>query len=323
MEKVIHVTERSTFKQCRRLWDYQYKQGLQHPTDRIDARWIGKGVHFALAEYYRGNDWKTYLDGWFEIKIEEHVQQTPLTADTSAKIEEIKTLVNAMLKGYELYAEEKDDFEVIGTEIALSVPIPGTDGGFLAGTIDMIVRRHGKLWVFDHKTFASFADPVSLELDDQMTAYLWLVWRTYGEMPAGAVYNQLRKKIPAEPMLLKDGTRLSKDKSIDTTTAKYLEAINRNGFNPDDYEDILDKISLNEFFRREVIPRNPHELETFEEFLTFECLDMINPMIPLYPNATRDCTYCDYQTLCKSQNEKGDTESLKNNLYVVDFERRL
>lgn len=322
--KIIHVTERQQFKACRRAWNYSYKEGLQRPFDHMDARWFGKGAHVALAAFHSQDlrGWPVAFEAWLEAKIDEHAKVMPLNPEDYRKVEELKTLLEGMMDGYNDFAEANDDFTVLGVEVPLSVKVPGTNV-ILAGTVDMIVRRKGKLWVVDHKTYASFADPEALLLDDQMTAYLWMVWKTYGEMPAGAIYNQLRKKLPATPMLLKDGKRLSQDKSIDTTREVYLQAIHDNGFNEADYADILEKIGLNEFFRRETIPRNQNELLSFEENLVPEAREMTSKSTFLYPNATRDCVYCDYRTICKAQNERGDVDSLKANLFVVEHGRRI
>lgn len=152
-----------------------------------------------------------------------------------------------------------------------------------------------------------------------MTAYLWLVWQEYKEHPYGAIYNQLRKKIPCEPSLLKDGKRLSKDKSVDTTYEKYLEAIILNGFDQDDYSDILVKLASEErFYLRELIARNRKELYSFETNLVKEYRDMTNPKLFIYPNPTSDCVYdCSFRTLCKVENECGDVQGIKETMYKV------
>jgi len=308
----VHVTERSTFKFCRRQWRYAYRDNLTSRNSPHHALWIGQGVHIALAAYYRGDDPMQSLDQWFWSEL--GPDQSP---EEQREAEETKLLMTTMIVGYLEFAKTTDDFEVIAVETPLSARIRGTHAT-LVGTLDLLVRRRGRLWVVDHKTCASFADPLALELDDQMTAYLWLVAQIYGEVPAGAVYNQLRKKIPAEPMLLQSGMRLSKDKSVDTTPEKYLAAIRQYGFNEVDYEDILASLKQNEFFKRELIARNSRELESFGKFLVDECREMLSVRTSLYPNPTRDCSWgCSYRVLCKSDSEGGDTDALKSTLYEV------
>lgn len=312
---VIHVTERARFKGCRRSWHFQDKECLQRPVDRMDARWIGRGIHAGLAGYYLGKDPIVSFHDWLDAKLSQSEHDATV-------LEEIVTLVGGILLGYIEYARANDSFDVVAVEESFTVPIPGTRNR-LVGTLDLVVRDRGKLWVIDHKSVRTFVSPDTLDLDDQMTAYLYLVWKHFGEMPKGAIYNQLRKKLPVEPLLLKSGQALSRDKSIDTTTEKYLAAIRAHGFDSEEYADILEKVACNEFFRREIIPRNTNELQTFEENLVFESREMASKQTPIYPNPSRDCIYCDYIQLCKAQNERGDVESLKKALFVVEAGRRL
>lgn len=319
----IHVTERATFKTCRRMHEFQYRRFLKTPGDAVNASWVGRAVHAGLAGYYRGDPILSGFLSWLDRKLTLE-RRGSLMPEESRKIEEMTDLITQILLGYVSFAQTRDDFDIISVEQPLRVRVPGTQA-YLVGTLDLVVRhrRTGKLWVYDHKTKTSFDDPLRLELDDQMTAYLWLVWQTYKEMPAGAVYNQLRKKVPATPMLVDKGKRLSKDKSIDTTYDKYLEAIHTHGLNPEDYQDILAKVSENHFYYREPIARNKAELLNFTSHLRSECREMRSKATPLYPNPGEHCIYyCDYRILCKAMNEDGDVDSLERSLYVYEPERR-
>ena len=318
---IIHVTERRRFKNCRRAWQYSDKIGLKKIKDDRNALWLGRGVHTALAGYYSGQNEQDAFDEWLEKTVPQPARDAFSTEEFS-RFHEMIDLATTMIAGYIQFAKQSDTFEVISVEKKLSAKIPGTKGT-LVGTIDLLVRQGGRLWVYDHKTCASFIDPQLLDLDDQMTSYLWLVWKTYGEMPAGAVYNQLRKKIPAEPYLLKSGKSLSKDKSIDTTYKKYYDAILTHGFNPEDYEDTLIKIAEKKFYCRELVPRNKNELGNFEQHLVDEYREMASKNTPIYSNPTRDCSWCDYLCLCKAENEGGDVQSLKDGLFVVEPGKRL
>lgn len=319
----IHVTERSTYKTCRRMHDYQYRRGLKPPNDSVNASWIGRGLHAALAGYYRGQDVFSSLQTWLDRKMTPEIRES-LMPEESRKIDEMIHLMTQILLNYLPFAREHDNFDVVSVEQTLRVRVSGTYD-YLLGTPDLLVRdrRTRKLWIYDHKSKTSFDNPLRLELDDQMTAYLWLVWQVYKEMPAGAIYNQLRKKIPAIPALVDRGKRLSKDKSIDTTAEKYQEAILAHGFNLEEYQDILTKLSDNHFFWREPIARNSAELNNFTQQLREECREMRSGATPRYPHSGEHCIYyCDYRILCKAQNESGDVQSLEKALFVYEPERR-
>lgn len=317
----VHVTDRQAFKACRRMWGYRNREHLQPVKESTGALWLGKGIHVGMETYYTGGDAIQGFRSWLDQKVSAD-DISKMWPDEKFKLNEIITLAETMLTRYIDFAKKHDDFEVVDVEKTLRVQVPNTKY-YLVGTLDLLVRRKGKLWIVDHKSYQQFVDPTDLELDDQMTAYMWLVSQVYGEMPGGAIYNQLRKKIPTEPKVLKSGG-LSKDKGIDTTYEKYLEAINTNGLDPNDYQDILEKLKHNQYFKRELIARNANELKTFGLHLTDEVTDMMNPNLPLYPNPTRDCQWrcADYRSLCKCQNEGGDIEYFKDRLYVIEEGRR-
>lgn len=318
---IIHVTERHDFKNCRRLWKYAYKEHLKKPEEPLNALWIGRGLHAGLAEFYRkGNPIKGF-HVWLD-KVLPQPKRDALPMEDFRKLQEIIELCECILNNYITFANQNDSFEVVAVEKPFSAKISGTHAR-LVGTLDLVIRLKNRLWVLDHKSCQTFIDPRNLEIDDQMTSYMWLVWKTFGELPVGAIYNQLRKKLPVEPYLLKSGKSLSKDRSIDTTPEKYLEAIHAHGFNEEDYVEVLEKLALNQFFKRELIARSQQELESFEKHLQDEAREMTSKRTPIYPNPGQFCFWCDYLNLCKAENEGGDVQSLKDALYVVEPGRRL
>ena len=337
---LLHVTERQDFKTCRRMWKYKYVEHLHKNQESQGALWTGRMLHFALAAYYEQvlDDGKhplpkkDYLDlllssadFWLSQKVTPEIRNRlgPLEMST---MNDTINLVNGMLTNYLDTYYMQDKFEVVAVEEPIEVQIPGTNH-FLVGTLDMVVRWKGKLWVLDHKGYKQFADPSALELDDQMTAYCYLLWKKFGEYPAGAIYNELRKSLPCEPMLLKDGKKLSKDKSIDTTPEKYIATIQKHGFDISEYDDILAKLEDNEFFKREIITRNKHELQAWEDNLVLEALDMDRAVKKniMYPSPTKDCSWhcSEYRILCKCENEGGNAAGLKKMCYFVNAERLL
>lgn len=313
----IHVTERDTFKFCRRQWKYAYQENLHPAEEYKGALWIGKGTHYALAEYYKtGRDPIDGFREWLRTKVDPD-EFMMLYDDQQQALEGTVVLIEEMLTGYMDFAQKHDDFKVVAVEFPIRVRIPGSPA-YLVGTLDMVVQRAGKLWVVDHKTYQSFVTAEQLQKDDQMKAYLWLLWQKTGKVPAGAIYNQFRKKIPATPLLLKNGKALSKDKSIDTTAERYRRAIKGYGFEEADYTDLLAYLEGNEFFRREEVAHTKTSLANFTTQLTAEMQDMCNPKAPIYPYIKRDCSWgCSYKMLCDSDDEGGDTQSLKNFHYFV------
>lgn len=307
----IHVTERAMFKRCRRKWKYQNLWELVPKEEVRGALWIGTGIHYGLAEYYRSakDPWEACKE-WLDLKIPElHLES--MWPDDRAQFNETVALMKSILTGYVPFAQQNDDFVVRAVEEPLSVKIPGTRTR-LVGQLDLLVDRKNLLWVCDHKTAAQYIDVQALEMDDQMTAYLWLVKKVYGNIPGGALYNQLRKKIPALPTQLASGG-LSKKKNVDTTYEIYMQAINELGLDAGDYEDILEFLrnKPDGFYRREYVARSRYELEHFADNLTQEARTMSSKLTPLYPSPTRDCVWdCQYRDLCLCETTGGHVEGL-------------
>lgn len=311
----IHATERTAFKTCRQYWDFAYIRGLTSLKVSTGPSWFGIGIHYALATYYRDQmlkqvvrEPKDIFTTWFYQQFTQD-EWNALYIDEQDRLADMLKLGVSMMTDYVPWSQLHDNFEVLGVEVPLRYEVlPGVD---LVGSLDLLVRdkRTGKLWVVDHKTCASFIDPEALVFDDQMMTYLWLVWKVYDEIPGGALYSMLRKQVPVEPMVVYGGTALSKAKSIDTTYTKYMEAIVRNGFDPANYQDILTKVSANEFFRREAIVRSRKELELLDNQIKLEAEEMTRSWIPIYPTMTRDCLWaCDYRDLCRTRLTGGDVE---------------
>ena len=316
--QTIRVTERAAFKRCRRRWKYQSLMELVPIAEPRGALWLGTAVHYGLEQYYRdGKDPWVATQEWLDMKLPElHLED--MWPEERAKFNDTTDLMASILVGYVPFAQEHDDFEIVAVEENLEVHIPGTRVK-LGGKIDVLTRRGPKrqLWPLDHKTAAQYVDISVLEMDDQMTAYLWLVWQVHGEIPGGALYNELRKKIPAQPEVLVRGG-LSKKKNVDTTYEIYLTAIKNNHLNPEDYADILEFLrnKPDGFYRREAVARTKYELEHFAQNLIPEARAMNSKLTPLYPSPTRDCSWdCQYRDLCLCETTGGDLDSLIESLY--------
>ena len=304
----IHVTDRQTFKTCRRKWKYESAEHLvpKAGSQYDSPLWYGSAIHKCLAEYYQTG--QAPVQTWLAL-----TQGLPIPKPTQA-------LAEWQLSEYEAFAAETDNWEVLKVETEMATRIPGTRV-HLVGTLDLLVKQAGKLWIVDHKTLSQLPTESSLELDDQMTAYMWLCHQ-HGYPVAGAIYNVLRKKLPTVPKLLANGA-LSRDKSIDTTTDVYYREIVKNGLNPDDYSDILEHLAQKEntFFWRTRVRRNVVELKEFERYLSAEGRDMTTCKMVPYPNPSWECGWCDFRLLCKCENEGGDVEHLKNAFFRVERRR--
>ncbi len=175
----VHVTELEVFRTCRLYWDYQYREGLSlKETSPGGPLWIGTGVHVGLAHFYRvGRPPLEGLLAWPEYQG----NSVPL-------MEEV-------LEHYsQVYQGDLEAWEVLRVETPVRVKVPGTRV-YLVGTFDLLVKEGSKIWVVDHKTRTYFDSPEDLEMNEQITGYLWLC-RRLGIDARGVIWNEIRKAGP-------------------------------------------------------------------------------------------------------------------------------
>lgn len=332
------VTERSSFRTCRRRWYLDTNLRLA-PKDQVIWYLIfGDCIHAALEAYYKGGrDLKKCLRafrttwGREDKKLREKYRAfydmgiSDEWAEHRAKGEE-------MLRCYDMYDRVDSFFDEVvsyAIEERSFIDILDLDGELqegnplLSGRIDMVVRRSDGIWIVDHKSLASAPTDTALDIDDQLTGYCYIYWRLTGEIPRGALYNVLLKDPPKPPRMLKDGT-LSKDKSQRTTFDLYLQAINDLGLNVADYEEILNFLSASgwrRFFVRQGVERNIDQLASFEEHLYREVRDMqtcIDDPAEAYPNPSQYvCPGCAVMPICKTMEEQGDVDWIVNHGFVT------
>lgn len=332
----IHTSDRKVFKRCRRKYHLssRLERGLQ-PKKPNNILWLGTGVHHALQIYYEGkNDLVNAFKSWAGTEKSRIKKEFGMWDDEEKALDEVIVGGIELLDHYQAWAHVEDDFEPFKMEVMFSLPITDPDGNQLIvehpetgedvpvmyeGRFDGIVKDSmGHYWVLEHKTAKTFGDwDAKLPLDEQITSYIWAAEYLYDIPVEGVIYNGLRKKAPVIPPLLKSGKGLSQNKSMDTTFEVYMHEIIRHGFDPKDYEGILNILRAkgNKFFRREFVRRTPQEIESMKEQIFYEACDMLQ-VEHFYANPTRDCSWdCDFYNVCVMMQNKGDVEPLLEDMY--------
>lgn len=321
------VTERGSFRTCRRQWYIETQDRLAHK-GRVAWHFIfGDAIHSALEVYYTNNkrDLKAALRAFKRAhkKAAEkiHAEYRGLAGPMIDEWDTYLEKGTLMLTFYDTYDRQAvwDWDKVIALNIEerafVDILNPYTEERLpglplLSGKIDMVVERKDGIWIVDHKTAASAYDARALDVDDQLTGYCYIYWRLTGDIPRGAVYNALIKDPPKPPAVLKSGA-LSKDKAQRTTYDLYMDAIVEHGHDPDEYEEILTYLKdkgWSQFFLRDVVMRNEEELLSFEQRLFHEYEDMqrvLESPEQAYPNpGQRICGGCGLIPLCQAMEEQ-------------------
>jgi hypothetical protein len=346
--KSVSATERASFRRCRRQWFLTQPHRLTSATGNVNF-WFGDLWHGALETYYE--TLKEYQDrghsadvAWAEELAANRYQD--LYDETTEQLKqdlggawsiveqayrEMGELGMEMLNNY-LDRERRYPLldEIIRVEFRVNVAIR-TEGGRKIGTLsvkaDCVGRKDGELVVVDHKTAGREHSSAQLDLDDQLTAEAYSWFLHSGEMPSGAIYNVALKKAPKPPKLIKKGKALSQNKTQITTYDLYVQAIRDNGFDLNDYGDMLNvllelKNSGEDLpFRREYTPRSESQLAAFERDLREEFRDMkavaAHPE-RAYPNPSPfNCPSCPVRVACLTIQDGGDVEAVIKAEYKV------
>ena len=329
----ISISDLGYFSGCRRQW---YWGNIYTPKYPPPAYFVGSAAHEGLETYYKTRDSQQVTDAVekFIDKTLQDVSDNPIEYGGESSIEqyeELAELSRQMVANYLRYDAElpfQGKVEEIESTIRIKIPHPDEEPTMiiLSGRIDLIISDdQGGLWIVDHKTSSSYTPGLpGLDVDEQLTGYMYLVWKRTGIVPKGVIYNVLLKKAPSAPRLLKNGD-LSQDKSQATTYDLYMKEIAALGQDPFKYDSMLTYLKekgWDGFFFREAAGRNLHELKSFEERVLVKAADIariyLNPDVWAYPSpSTYSCNYCQYLSACKSKEDGGDYKTILETRFTV------
>jgi hypothetical protein len=331
---VIRTSDRNSFRRCRRAWGWSsHLKGNLGGTQAISPLWLGSGFHFALEDLHGHNRYGTSPNAF-----KAYLQATGRKSALPATWREDSELAIGMLEYYENdWLQNRDHFQThvhqgqaqVEVNFRILVPFDAEEWGYdevvYSGTLDrVIIDEHGILWIVEYKTAKRIVTG-HYDTDGQVSAYCWAASVLYPDYPIGGVwYQQHLKQIPEPARMLASG-RLSTDKRQSTTYHNYRRAIltiygeiNRA---PADIVDTLNAFckeeepERNSFIRRDKIRRNAHQQEAEGNKVLMEVGDMLNPLLDLYPNPTRDCGWCNFQGPCVSLDDGSDWEYELKQLY--------
>lgn len=284
---IISVTERGSFKRCRRLWDYGSfnRQGMQ-PIVPSRALNIGTLLHRALADWTIKSN--TPLLSLFMEHSNTEIDRirsnyskqvgAPISDEELNPVYEAVQLGMSLAKDYETRwgSPLPPRFRIIRPEQQVIVPIPGTPHE-LEGTLDGIIADDkNRIYALERKTYDRRPSLEVLNSTDQFLGYQWILTQLNFSDVAGVAYDGIWKR---------------------TTGGRT-------------------KRELNDLFMRTTIHRNKYALLDFEQNLIKEALDMAsNPSI--YPNRRWDgCYDCSFISWCDAETNGEDVDYIKQNFFT-------
>lgn len=266
-------------KNCPQAEHYRY--GL-HLVSRFkkEALTIGAAVHKGLEL------------GTVEGGLELFENTYPNDQNEQDNLEKQKATVDAMLTGY--FAKWGKWDEDTEQEIEFKIPItnPKTKRKsktfVLAGKIDGLTKIDGQYWLIEYKTASQISEGYfeRLDLDDQITTYIYAIQKLRGIKIAGVIYRVVKK-----PTI-----KQTQKESVE----QYCERLIK------DYQERQDFYFFESKFYRsqEDLKRFELELWQFVQQFLYEKRNGIN-----YRNTTRclDWGKCEYMGLCAGH---ADAESM-------------
>ena len=256
---------------------------------------LGKGM---LRYYYRDQLPKN-PDGFKPIKVEigfEVPIRNPETGEQlHCKCDRCRTL----------YVEDCDRNSVCPIEFSVWEGLPVV----YAGRIDCLGEdANGDYWIIDWKTAAQInEDEEFLELDDQITRYVWALRKVLGLNVRGFIYHQQRKGYPQPPQrnkVVRLGCSFSVSKQQTTDYETFLRTVQEEdaeAYAAGNYDAFLDYLKHEGivYYKRNVIYKTDHQLREVEEDIFNEALDMLNPKVLIYRNSGRfSCRWCAFRQPC-------------------------
>lgn len=319
MGKLIYKTSHSKTKLARRcLKAYKYKYILKLKK-RVKSRplLVGGLVHECLESYFRNGHYLPVIRKWKEKEFKK------MFKEEQALNQDIIPLVKSLMRGY-IKDWKSRNWKMIWVEKEFEIEI--APGIVLVGKIDGKAEDDkGRRWLVEHKTCKKMPGEEMRLNDIQILIYAGMLPAMDEPPVSGVIWDYVRTKLPSKPELLKSGA-ISTRKNIDTTPEIYLREIKRHGLDPLGYADILAELETRrESFYREVkLPIKQEMVQTaLDELIT--TAQMVRDLEEDYEktgkdwfvrNLTRDCSWCDFQSICHAEFRGDDTEYLLKHDYV-------
>ncbi len=319
MDKKFKVSH-SKIKTARRCLKAYYYKYIMKYRKRVKSRplLIGSLVHSCLESYFRNGYYLPEITAWKKSEFDKmFVEEQALNKD-------IIPLVKSLVRGY-IKTWQDSGLEMLWVEKEFEIEI--APGIWLIGKIDGLAQcEKGLTWLVEHKTCKKMPGEEVRIFDTQAVLYSEMLPLMGEPNPDGVIWDYVRTKPPAKPELLKSGG-LSTRKNIDTLPEVFEREIKRHDLDRIRYEDILDELEQkrNNFYRQIRLPFNKTLGQNVMQDLVTDSQQLIAMEVQYHTadndlftrNLTRDCSWCDYKTLCHAEIKGDDTDYILKHDYTV------
>lgn len=203
MKQILTFSAAKKFQSCHKAYYNRYKMNLV-PLEQDEVLFLGSTIHNALELWYK-RDPIDHVNpasnvATIHFQINKLIDEAYPLRESDEKQKRDWHLAKAMMEGY-VTQYEKEDFEIIDTELEFCIPIinPSTNRPSrtfeLMGKVDALVRLKNLFFIMEHKTAAHITgDYIEiLPMDFQINLYAMALSR-YKNIPiAGVIYNVIQK----------------------------------------------------------------------------------------------------------------------------------
>ncbi len=311
---LLRTSERNDFRRCPWMWEQSWRNGLA-PIHPPTWSWFGTAIHRALEVRYPPGRKRGSLNDTvaaFEIACGQAKARVyhRETEDSELEFTNAVELGRLMLAGYVMHYGLDEEWECIHTEQPFQIDVADPDDPskvlvVYAGTWDALMRHlpTGQLWLWDHKTAASFGNFKWLGINDQAGSYLWVAKEVLvhkgilkkKDLIEGIIFNYL-KKIPPDSR----------------ETNALGEALNKDGS--------ISKVQPAPRFHREQSWRTPQQNVAQANRVQQEAQVMAlmrSGVLPIYKNPTADCNRCVFFDMCELHEQGDDYQGFAEGMFAV------
>lgn len=211
--RTLSTTAYADASACLRRFYYAHVARLvPKPSSTARSIRIGLWLHKAIADSYRGADWRKSLDDLALWCLERNVP--------GEEVRRVQEECVEILEGYFSYWRSKgDDWEILAVEEPLYVYV--RKDLRLRATVDAVIRNRYGVWVVEHKSTAEIP-PASWRAVDPQTAIQYLAAVASGYKVDGFLFDYILTKVPPIPHVKEDGRFTTRN--VITTSRAFAAA---------------------------------------------------------------------------------------------------
>lgn len=323
---IVSVTERGTYKRCRRRWDLssEYRQALQPVGAGAPALELGSLIHKALASWIL--DPNTPPEHFFMVEAQNRIEY--IEADVLARTgreagdEELASILESVELGRAMmsnYAKRwktpvPDNMVFAAAEQSIVVPVPGTEHPCVSCVAYLKVHRSSPLskckscngtGVQYHYLSGTLDGLLRSDKDELFV----LEHKTFSRRP-DVRQLQLTDQFTAYLWMLRQ-------LNIGRVGGVAYDGMWKRPSPPRGKE-------FKDLFVRTVIRKAKPELDEFGAMLAAELNEMAQPNLPLYTNRRWEgCGDCGFEILCEAMSKGDDVDWIREKYYTSRIDNKV